>query len=243
MASSGRNGDRLAAIHESWVPTARAAGATVLVFTESPNATLGTIVLGDGGAGDGSYAAAHNRSLNGLKYAVAAHPAARWYWLVDDDTWVNVDVAAEVVRYVEWRVPAAYGHVLHGNMRWTDRWVTYISGGAGILLPRPAAVDLAGALFSADCPGAGLNDVTLGRCAWLRRIPPVHINHMQPELDTAAMDDWRGLASTAELGALASMHRVFPAYMHAWIHRDLAAHKHASLRADNFSWRFPTLLP
>ena len=54
------------------------------------------------GALDPSYAGAQNRSLMGLQYAVAHYPHARWYWMVDDDTWVSgrgVGVGIAVVGY------------------------------------------------------------------------------------------------------------------------------------------------
>lgn len=248
MASLGKHRDRLEAAREAWMATAQARGMRLTVVTERDNATLGTIALPPH-ATDPSYAGAQNRSLYGLIHAVtSASPDARWYLLVDDDTWVNPDVIARLVRHAEWRVPVLFGHVMHGAMRWSAKWTTYASGGAGILLSRAAATILAASLFTPACPFSGLNDVTIGRCAWLVGIPPVHVNHFQPELDTASMDDWRLLGGTAEMGALAAVHRVFPAYTHTWIQRDLAAHGALEMEPEElrsgkaFDWRLPAVM-
>ena len=101
--------ERMRAVNDTWGARARAAGATVLLVTDggsaaaapapvaaaassssAPRLPVGGGLLRLHGALDPSYAGAQNRSLKGLQYAVAMYPDARWYWMVDDDTWVGV---------------------------------------------------------------------------------------------------------------------------------------------------------
>ena len=78
---------RLVAMQAAWGARAAAAGAHLIYVSDVADAALGTVVLP--GAEDPSYEGAQNRSLKGLQHAVATLPDARWYWMVDDDTFVR----------------------------------------------------------------------------------------------------------------------------------------------------------
>jgi hypothetical protein len=134
-------------------------------------------------------------------------------------------------------------------LSWMSGYATYISGGAGMLLTAPAARQLVARLYPSspvaaavfnpqttgatatasnkNNPGCGpppakrLNDVVLSACAWEAGLPLLHLQHLQPEFDSGMMDAYRVRSSLAEVGSLATVHRVFPAYMHDWLHRDL----------------------
>ena len=78
---------RLEIMQRLWSRSATDAGARIIYVSDAEDAALGTITLP--GAREPSYAGAQNRSLKGLQYAVAQYPDARWYWMVDDDTYVS----------------------------------------------------------------------------------------------------------------------------------------------------------
>ena len=153
---------------------------------------------------------------------------------------INLEEAVTWLRFVEWRLPFIIGHVMHGNLRWLSDFATYVSGGAGILLPRTAALEVSSALFTPLCPllgpGGGLNDVTVSRCAWALHIPLVHCNLLQTELSLSTADEWRARASMGEIGTVLSAHRVWPDYMARWIARDLAITKWADVRKSRYTW-------
>ena len=177
MGSSAMR-ERLVRLRREWGARARTAGAAVIVVSDdAADADVDAVVLP--GATDPSYAGAQNRSLMGLQHAVAAVPAARWYLLVDDDTVFNVAEAVAVVRHVQWRVADVVGHVYRGVHRFRTFAGTWLSGGGGMLISRAAATALAGSLFTPACDFAGLNDVTIGRCAHNLRIPLVHHHGFQ----------------------------------------------------------------
>jgi hypothetical protein len=100
--------------------------------------------------------------------------------LADDDTFVNpVELAAftarrrpgfELVTSYVWATPEPSD----GVTRWP-------SGGAGILLSRPAAARIAAALYTPACPFNRLNDLTIGLCCERLGIPLEHSAAFDPE--------------------------------------------------------------
>jgi hypothetical protein len=173
MASSKKR-DRLARQQASWGRRAEEAGARVVYVSDAPDAQLrGVTVLDDPASRDGTYDGAQHRSLRGLQHAVEAHPDARWYWLVDDDTYYDVSEAAAAVRFLDHRVPAAVGYVYRGMLRFGSEHRSSIFGGAGILLSAGAAAAMAPALYTAACPFTGVADITLSQCAYNLDVPLV----------------------------------------------------------------------
>ena len=175
--------ERLVRMRKSWGARAARVGARIIVVSDTADPNVDSVVLP--GATDPSYAGAQNRSLMGLQHAVREAPSARWYWLVDDDTWFNVEEAVALVRYVQWRVPVVVGHIYRGVLRFKVFAGTWPSGGGGMLVSAAAARALSAALFSSVCPYQGLNDVLIGRCAHELLIPLVHHTAFQPEMEVS----------------------------------------------------------
>lgn len=202
---------------EFWAGRAERGGATVVMIADAPYEGVNFTVLpppapGHGGnASDPGYTGAQHRSLRGLAYAVAAHPSARWYWMVDDDTYYDVEEAAAAVRYINADVPVVVGYVFRGLLRFRVGHSSSISGGAGMLLSAAAARAISAAMYTPACPFTGLNDMSLSRCAHALAIPLLHHDGFQPEFDSYSFAmDVMGRSSSSELGAAASTHRLMP---------------------------------
>ena len=88
VMGSAKERGRMVEQQAHWGTRAAASfGAPLLYISDVADAALESITLP--GALDPSYAGAQNRSLMGLQHAVETYPLARWYWMVDDDTYVR----------------------------------------------------------------------------------------------------------------------------------------------------------
>jgi hypothetical protein len=219
VRGSAAHRDRTAVAQRAGGRAAAAAGASLFYVADAPpppgadSGVANVTVLGDALAREANYTGAQHRSLRGLLHAVGAAPAARWFWLVDDDTYFDVGQAAALARRVDHRVPAVLGHLFRGMLRFAGvAPMCSVSGGAGMLLSAAAARALAGALYTPTCPFYGLNDLTLSRCAYRLGIPLVHHDGFQPEFDGYIVHDLRGRHSLAELGGYLTAHRLVPTY-------------------------------
>jgi len=95
----------------------------------------------------------------------------KWYFLADDDTWINIPALLDLIKQYDHRCPVTFGYV------WSHVWVEdfdYISGGAGLLMSQRAFSLLTPAFYTDQCPFAHYNDITFGRCAWALRVQIVH---------------------------------------------------------------------
>jgi hypothetical protein len=96
----------------------------------------------------------------------------RWYFLADDDSWVNIPALLQLASQYDFRCPVMMGYV------WSKVWIEdldYLSGGAGMLLSQEAFNQLSPAFYTEECPFShNYNEITFGRCAWARKIQLVH---------------------------------------------------------------------
>jgi len=135
----------------------------------------------------------------------------KYFFLVDDDTFVNVPVLLSLLHGFDSRHRLAYGHV-HAHPGWDPEFknTSFLSGGAGMLVTKDALHCVSGHLFTPECDfGTHLNDVTLSLC--LRRCGTVlvHSALFRPEL---SRKDIFGAALPAEsyvadVGMIVTQHR------------------------------------
>eukprot|EP00808_Paulinella_micropora_P028883 g31483.t1 len=95
----------------------------------------------------------------------------KWFFLADDETWVNVPALLDLASAYDPRCPVAFGYV------WSKVWIEdfdYISGGAGLLLSASAYSMLTPSFFTDKCPFSHYDDVTFAKCAWALRVQIVH---------------------------------------------------------------------
>ena len=88
VLTSTKFSGRRAAAATTWVTRTRLAGALVLLVSDEDDTATGARALP--GATNASYLGAQRRSLLSLQEALRVAPTAKWYWLVDDDTWVRL---------------------------------------------------------------------------------------------------------------------------------------------------------
>jgi len=226
--------ERVVRTRASWGGAASAAGTEVLYMLDAGDAAAtGGVVLEDALARAPTYEGAQHRSLRGLQHAVAAHPTARWYWLVDDDTFWDIHVMASIVRHLDPAMPVAVGCVFAGQMRWNVFPQTSLSGGAGMLLSAAAAHALAAALYTPACPFDKLNDITLSHCAYTLGIAMVHHPALSPEWDPIVVD-YVGERNLATILAMASVHRTDPWVGYPTLNNEV-------LGRDGLSWQLRRL--
>ena len=79
------------------------------------------------------------------------------------------------------RLPLLFAHIWYGPEARNSDEGAWPSGGAGIILSRRAAELLAANLYTKKCPFLQLNDVTIGHCATVLRIPMIHSPVFDPE--------------------------------------------------------------
>jgi len=116
-----------------------------------------------------SYLGAQWRSLDSINLALRVEPPADWIFLVDDDTFVNAFELRHILSSLSARgvhplasdcsVPVLIGHIW-----WRPTWNRnrcWPSGGAGMLLSRPAALAIQPLLDV--CWDGAWNDLSLGR--------------------------------------------------------------------------------
>lgn len=120
-----------------------------------------------------SYYDAQYRQLYGMQYMLAHNVsrAAKWFMLVDDDTWVNIPALR---RYLTQLAPLQSGRVITGFRHPPSGM---FNGGAGIVLSASAFWLIADALFSRACPFSDTNDNTISLCAMtLGNLTMLHSN-------------------------------------------------------------------
>jgi hypothetical protein len=119
-------------------------------------------------------------------------PLPAWYFLADDDTWVNVPLLRHVAARYDPDLPLLLGHVYawppeekqekqeQQQQQRKQKKIT-LGGGAGMLLSREAFRRMAPRMRRDDergeggpCAAAGFNDVTLPNCARALGVLRVH---------------------------------------------------------------------
>jgi hypothetical protein len=116
-----------------------------------------------------------HRSVVGLKH-IYSNPALKryrnkkWYFLVDDDTWLNIPALLNLMARFNADCPVILSYI------WSGIWVEdfdYASGAAGFLVSRAAFEAIAPA-FDKECAFAHYNEIAFSKCAWERQVQLLH---------------------------------------------------------------------
>jgi len=152
----------------------------LLLISDVADPQLGAISLDEASAPAGEARASmqdkQHRQIWAMKYILSSEQykhlqSKKWYFMADDDTWVNIPALLDLTRQYDYRCPVTFGYV------WSHVWMEefdYISGGAGLLLSSSAFTTLTPAFYTDVCPFAHYNDITFGRCAWALQVQIVH---------------------------------------------------------------------
>jgi len=118
----------------------------------------------------------NHRQIWGMKYIDSDPHFAnlkdkKWFFLADDDTWVNIPALLDLTNRYHHLCPVTFGYI------WSHVWIEdfdYISGGAGLLLSQKAFRDMTPAFYTDVCPFDHYNDITFARCAWTLKVQMIH---------------------------------------------------------------------
>ena len=157
--------ERIATQRASWMRWA----AHTLVVAEGDDAHLNIMALPET-VGKHGFAEAQYRQLHGMKWLLANRTdlsLKKWFFLVDDDTWVNVPTLLDFAKLFPPSLPLSFSHVyrVHQDM-------AVYNGGAGMLFTHAAFQLLASAVLTNACPLANVkpaalnNDNILSTCAF-----------------------------------------------------------------------------
>lgn len=141
----------------------------VFIFADANDADLGMITLPEIENKTG-FAEAQYRQLHGMKWLLSEKPAfaaKKWFFLVDDDTWVNVPLLLSFCSQYSFVLPLSFSHIY----RMYNGQAVY-NGGAGMLFTNTAFHLLANGVLTEACPltdvdpGFVNNDNILAACAY-----------------------------------------------------------------------------
>lgn len=164
MQASDALKDRVATQKASWMRWAQ----HVVAFSDAADPGLGIITLPEIQNKTG-FAEAQTRQLHGMKWIYnnrADLASKKWFFCVDDDTWVNVPSLLEYISRFPETLPLSFSHMY---LRYN---AAVYNGGAGMLFSREAFRRIAAALFTDECPLSELppaplnNDNILAECAY-----------------------------------------------------------------------------
>ena len=156
---------RVACQRSSWMKWAK----HVLVFADANDSELDMMTLPEIENKTG-FAEAQFRQLHGMKWVQRERPdlmGKKWFFLVDDDTWVNVPHLFTYLSSFPANLPLSFSHLYVMY----DRQAVY-NGGAGMLFAQKAFHTLASALLTEACPLSQVdpafvnNDNILAACAY-----------------------------------------------------------------------------
>eukprot|EP00935_MAST-01C_sp_MAST-1C-sp1_P002833 g2833.t1 len=169
VMGSSRTRDKVAALKDTWGKRM----SNLFVFSDEDDAELKPIVL-EPCRGKPTREDAQHKTLLGSQY-VYANSETPWYFLADDDTYVNVDMLLWFLAGFDPTQPLLFSYLFHDRPVWgglnttmTEALTgfTWPSGGAGIVVSRAGMALLAEHLYTPRCPFYSMNDVTIGQCAW-----------------------------------------------------------------------------
>ena len=164
MASAAEK-QRVACQRASWMRWAK----NIFIFADEADADLGIMTLPDIRNKTG-FAEAQYRQLHGMKWILQERPAIAaksWFFLVDDDTWVNVPALLSYLSQFPPILPLSFSHVYIMY----DRQAVY-NGGAGMLFTTTAFEILGTSVLTDACslsavhPSFINNDNILAACAF-----------------------------------------------------------------------------
>jgi hypothetical protein len=180
VMTSAQTRTKATAVIESWGKGIQ----NLLLISDLADPELGSISFNEVSGGVGAASGRpiptridkQHRQIWGMKYidsdARFAHlKDKKWFFLADDDTWVNIPALLDLTNRYHHQCPVTFGYV------WSHVWIEdfdYISGGAGLLLSQKAFRDLTPSFYTDICPFAHYNDITFARCAWTLKVQMVH---------------------------------------------------------------------
>ncbi len=141
----------------------------VLIFADAADAELGMMTLPEIRDKTG-FAEAQFRQLYGMKWILRERPdlaIKSWFFLVDDDTWVNVPHLLTFCSQYPYTLPLSFSHVY---LMFNSQAV--YNGGAGMLFTQSAFNSLGTAVLTEACPLTDVdarfvnNDNILAACAF-----------------------------------------------------------------------------
>ena len=164
MQASNDRKDRVKAQRASWMRWAE----YVVAFSDAADTELGIMTLPELENKIG-FGEAQTRQLHGMKWIYHNRKdltSKKWFFFVDDDTWVNVPSLLDYISWFPETLPLSFSHIYLRH----DRAV--YNGGAGMLFSREAFQRIAIGMFTDKCPLADVppapmhNDNILAACAF-----------------------------------------------------------------------------
>ena len=140
----------------------------VVAFSDVADADLGIMTLPDIENKTG-FGEAQTRQLHGMKWIYNNRKdlvSKKWFFFVDDDTWVNVPSLLDYISWFPEALPLSFSHIYLRH----DRAV--YNGGAGMLFSKEAFRRIAVSMFTESCPLQDVppapmnNDNILAACAY-----------------------------------------------------------------------------
>jgi hypothetical protein len=149
MASAGVNKERAVGIRKSWARHLKR--DAVWMFADGEDTGIGLMTLPEL-AGKSDREGAKHRTLRGAAWLVANRPdlvsSKKWFFMVDDDTWVNIPRLVEFVNDLDHRLPLLAGYVWRHGVHLD---MNHVSGGAGMLMSQEGFRRIASNLYN-RCP-------------------------------------------------------------------------------------------
>lgn len=139
----------------------------VTAFSDAADPELGIMTLPEIQNKSG-FLEAQTRQLHGMKWIYNNRKdltSKKWFFFVDDDTWVNVPSLLEYISCFPETLPLSFSHIYLRHNR------AVYNGGAGMLFSREAYHRIAVAMFTESCPLSEVppapmnNDNILSACA------------------------------------------------------------------------------
>lgn len=171
----------------------------VLIFADAVDSELGLMTLPEIQNKTG-FDEAQRRQLHGMQWIYSQRSdlsSKKWFFLVDDDTWVNVPSLLDYLSLYSPLLPLSFSHI------YLRRNKAVYNGGAGMLFSNEAFKRLAAALFTSKCPLEDVrpapmnNDNMLSSCAFSTGVLKVSSSkfstyygseHVRPVDDTGWLD-------------------------------------------------------
>ncbi|KAL0040485.1 hypothetical protein WJX77_008486 [Trebouxia sp. C0004] len=143
----------------------------VVAFSDVADADLGIMTLPEIENKSG-FNEAQTRQLHGMKWIYNNRKdlvSKKWFFFVDDDTWVNVPSLLDYISWFPEALPLSFSHIYLRHER------AVYNGGAGMLFSKEAFRRIAVSMFTDACPLTDVppapmnNDNILAAC-WLDQI-------------------------------------------------------------------------
>jgi hypothetical protein len=183
---------------KTWGSTREVRNRLVMISDQAEE-RLGIITLPEV-QGKSSYDDAQHRQLQFITKHLKSHtlwPSTEWVFMIDDDTFVNIDRLRRFLDRFDSRLSLAFGYVFGDgvdissavNMRLKFGW---FSGGAGMLLSRPLVEYLMHNIYtSKHCPFDWFNDKTVSVCTKTKE-DAIHVH-------SSLFNAWKNIGTSVEL--------------------------------------------